>query len=365
MPTLDYEEGRKLLDDVFSQAEGDLLRGTPPEIRPHVASQCRILFTTSVQAYREVLLGCLIARMQDKSIDIRQPYVGQGAKAFNGRTLDEKAINPFLHAKHIPSSRGPYLSVFRRSVLFDESTRSGLRDKAGYDALLGVLSFVEATSSRRALKSLLRYILFKFAELREAAHVPVSRLRRMSLEQCGMLISGLLAVPSGGRFPVMLVLAAFSAVQEFFGLNWVIESQGINVPDAASGAGGDITIRVDGRVAMAAEVTERTVDRSRVVATFNTKIAPTAIEDYLFLVKDSNQDTGALEQARQYFSQGHDVNFVEIQKWIVMTLATLGRKGRETFIGHLACRIDAEDVPKSLKMAWNDVIATITSVPRG
>jgi hypothetical protein len=364
MASLYYDGARKLLEETFAVAEGDLLRGAPPAINKPIASQCQVLFRTSVQAYREVLLGCLIARMQDKSIDIRQPYVGQGPKAFNGRTLDERAVNPFLHDKHIPSSRGPYLSVFRRSVLFDESTRSGLRDKAGYDALLGVLSYVEATSSRKALKSLLHYLLFKFAELREAAHVPVSRLRRISLEQCGILISGLLAVASGGRFPVMLVLATFSAVREFFGLNWEIESQGINVPDEASGAGGDVTIRADDKIVLAAEVTERPVDRSRVVATFNTKIAPTAIEDYLFLVKHANQDAGALEQARQYFSQGHDVNFIEIQKWIVMTLATLGRKGRETFIGDLARRMDAEDVPKSVKMAWNDVIATITSVPR-
>ena len=55
------------------------------------------------------------------------------------------------------------------------------------------------------------------------------------------------------------------------------------------------------------------------------------------------------------------MNFVEIQKWIVMTLATLGRKGREIFVSELANDIEGGDIPRSLKMAWNSVIAAITS----
>jgi hypothetical protein len=361
VPSLNYEEARRLLEAVFAEAEKDLLSASPPIAEKRIARDCEVLFATSVQAYREALLGCIIARIQDKSINIRQPYVGQGPTAFNGRTLDEKAVNPFLHDKRIPASRGPYLSVFRRSVLFEEATRSGLRDKKGYDAFLALLSRLEAASDKRALRVLLRYLLYKFAQLREQAHITVSRLRRMSLEQCETLISRLLRVPSGGRFPVMLVLAAFSAIKEFFGLRWTIASQGINVADAASGAGGDITIREGGKMLLAAEVTERPVDRSRIVATFNTKIAPTGIEDYLFFVKQNKQAADVLEQTRQYFSQGHEVNFVDIQKWIVMTLATLGRKGRESFIGELARCVEADGIPKFLKMAWNEIIAHITS----
>ncbi len=361
MPSLDYAKARRLLEDVFAQAEADLIAGFPPKVDKAVSDHCEVLFATSVQAYREVLLGCLIARIQDKAINIRQPYVGQGPSAFNGRTLDEKAVNPFLHDKRIPASRGPYLSVFRRSVLFEASTRGGLRDKKGYDALLGLLAAIEAGSGDKALRGMVRYVLYKFAELRESAHIVISRLRRVSLEQCENLISRLLDVPSGGRFPVLLVVAAFSAIKGFFGLKWAVESKGINVADAASGAGGDISIRAGGRILMAAEVTERSVDRSRVVATFNTKIAPTGIEDYLFFVKEGGQQEDVVAQARQYFSQGHEVNFLEIRQWIVMTLATLGRKGRDIFLAEMAKSLEADDVPKSVKMAWNDCIAAITT----
>jgi hypothetical protein len=162
-----------------------------------------------------------------------------------------------------------------------------------------------------------------------------------------------LATPSGGRFPVLLILAAFQAIRDFFAVDWTVEFQGINVADAAAGASGDITLRSGERVLLAAEITERPVDRSRVVATFSTKIAPNAIEDYLFFVRFADLDEAARTQTRQYFAQGHEVNFLEIKDWILMSLATMGTRGRTEFNQHLMELLDAPDIPQSLKMAWN------------
>src|SRR5271157_1327940 len=103
------------------------------------------MFQSTTQAYREVLLGCSIARIQDRRINVRLPYINLGEGAFNGRTLDERVVNPFLQANRIPSSRGPYLGVFRRSVRFDQSTRTGVRDKDGYDSFLALIAYLEDT----------------------------------------------------------------------------------------------------------------------------------------------------------------------------------------------------------------------------
>jgi len=358
---IDYDAARELLNEVFGQAESDLLRQSAPSVSERVRIACDELFRSHTQAYREVLLGCLIARMQDKKVNIRQPYVEQGRNAFSGRSLDERVINPFLHEKRIPSSRGPYLSVFRRSVQFDEDIRAGLRDKAAYNSFLAAIGYLESTPKKGELLKFLRYLLYRFAELREQATIPLSRLQRMSLTQYDGLISGLLGTPSGGRFPVLLVAATFDAIREFFGLDWQVTCQGINVADAASGAGGDITIRSAGQTVMAAEVTERPVDKSRVVATFNTKIAPTGIEDYLFFVRLSGVAPAAKQQAHQYFAQGHEVNFLEIKDWILMSLATMGRRGRATFNRILLDLLDASDIPRTLKVAWNEQVTKIVS----
>jgi hypothetical protein len=310
---LDYEAAKALLDATFPQAEVDFAAVTPPNADATFREACDAVFHSDTQAYREVLLGCVLARIQDKTINIRQPYVNQGNRAFNGRTLDEQAVNPFLQSRRVPCSRGPYLSAFRRSVQFDEQTRKGVRDKAGYDQLLVAIGRVEAATSAPSLALLLRYMLYKFVELREAAHIGITTLQRVSLEQYDALLSGLLAAPSQGRFPVLLLVATFKAISTYFGQNWTLDFQGINAADAAAGVGGDITIRSGDQILLVAEVTERIVNRDRVVATFQAKIAPQRIEEYLFFIRPEGATADARQQAHQYFAQGHEVNFLEIK----------------------------------------------------
>lgn len=362
MPALDYDSARRLLNHSFADAETRLLQKSPPSIHEEISRACKSLFRSKTQAYREVILGCVVARIQDKNINIRQPYVNQGPNAFNGRTLDEQVINPFLHDYNIPSSRGPYLNVFRRGVQFDTTTRSGLRDKHSYDAFLTIITYLESVTQDAELHEFLQYLLYEFAELREEAHIPLTRLQRISLEQYDLLVSGLLSTPSGGRLPLLLVVAMFTAIKECFRLNWNITYQGINVADAASGAGGDITIMSDDQILMAVEITERSVDRSRVVATFMTKILPAGIEDYLFFIRPSGFTPDARKQAHQYFAQGHEVNFLEIKTWILASLATIGKKGRDIFNRTLVNLLDDQDIPKTLKVSWNEQIVRLTSL---
>jgi hypothetical protein len=215
------------------------------------------------------------------------------------------------------------------------------------------LERLEATDSDEDLAKMLRFLLYKFVELREAAHITLTTLQRMSLEQYDTLITGLLATPSQGRFPVILLVATFRAISGYFDQNWVIEMQGINEADRPGGAGGDITIRSDGHTVLVAEVTERPVDLHRVVQTFQTKIAPQGIEDYLFFVRPQAAIPEARQQAHQYFAQGHEVNFLEIKPWMLMTLATIGGRGRQLFTQFSLELLAADDIPRTLKVAWN------------
>ena len=358
---IDYEQARNLLENSYVEAERLFLKGSPPVVSTHLDKACKKVFASRTQAYREVLLGCLLARILDKGINIRQPYVRQGPNAFSGRSLDERVVNRFLQDNRIPCSRGPYLSVFRRSVEFATATRAGLRYQDDYDSLLVILGYVEKSSKDADLCGLLINVIFKFVELREQANVPLSRLHRISLEQFDQLISGLLETPSGGRFPVLLVAAGFITIKKYMSLDWDVSYQGINVADTASGAGGDITIENHGEVLMTAEVTERRVDRSRIIATFNTKIAPQGLEDYLFFVRSAEASTAARQQMRQYFAQGHEVNFVAIKEWLMMVLATVGRKGRQIFNEAFMEMLEDADVPTALRVGWNKLVEQITT----
>jgi len=359
MATIDYSQAKKLLNESFSNAEANIVEGIHPGIVSNLVSHFDTIFTSNTQAYREVLLGCTLARILDGTIDIHLPYVSHGQNAFNARDLDEKIINPFLQSNRIPSTKGPYLSTFRRQVRFEPSTREGLRDKQGFDSLLSLIDYLSDTTEQSILQNFLNYLLYKFAELREASTVPLTRIQRFSLEQYEVIFSSLLARASGGLFPVLLVVCMFETIKEYFELAWEIDWQGINVADAASGAGGDISVFIQGRILISIEVTERQVDQARLVSTFNTKIAPSGIEDYLFLVGASEPTDEAKSLANRYFAQGHEINFAQIIDWLLMLLATLGKRGREIFNNRFMNLLEDEEVPKAVKVAWNDSVSSL------
>lgn len=360
---IDYDSASELLNALFDAAEADLLtQESRPQV-PEIDTELNIVFSSGTQAYREALLGCFLAKLNDPATNVRKPYVSQGDDAFNGRTLDERVVNPTLQQRRVPSSRGPFLSVFRRSVEFTEATRDGVRDKVGYDAFLQAISFVESATDddREALIQATYTVVYRFLELREASNVPLTRIQRMSLGQISSLISRLMDTPSGGRFPMYVVVAVLQAVNEHLGLNWEIQWEGINVADAVSGLGGDIVVSSGDRIFLVAEVTEREVGQNRVVATFNNKIGPNQIEDYLFFTRSKDQQAETVEQMQRYFAQGHELNFVVIQDWSEAVLATVGSPGRMLFIQRMADHLDATDAPAALKVAWNESVNAVVN----
>lgn len=351
--SIDYEVARNILKEEFEAAEREVGESAPVAVPAVISQSAERLFSSATQAFREALVGCCLARIIDPEIDIRLPYMNQGDKAFNGRTVDEKVVNPFLQDRRVPCSKGPYLSALRRNVSFHAETAKGLRDKEAFAALLVFIGEIEGVDGARA-RVFLRHLLREFVRLREAAAIALAHIARLSLEQYRALIAGMLGVPSGGLIPVLLSVAMFDTIKDCFDLDWEIQWQGINAADQASGAGGDITIAEEGETVLVVEVTERPIDRSRVVATFNTKIAPHGINDYLFFFGNAIPDEAAKDAARQYFAQGHDISFLSVEEWLVHSLGTVGPKCRRMFTDKFLGLLGAQGIPAGLKMAWND-----------
>ena len=239
---IEYTTARDILDRTFADVIRDYIEGRIPRIQSVLEKSYDLLFQSKTQAYREDLLGCVLVRLLNPKVDIRLPYVQQGERAYSGRTLDEKVINPFLHKAKIPSLKGPFLSVFRRSVTFTEDTRAGLRDQKGFDAMLKVVGFIDKASNKK-LHDIIYYHLYRFIRLREKSQIELIHPKR-------------------------------------------------------------------------------------------------------------------------YFSQGYEVNFVEIKFWVCAVLTVLGVKGRTAFMDEFIHNLSAEDVPVALKQAWNDVVLRLTSDER-
>jgi len=357
---IDYIIARQILSEEFGKAEGDFSINKSVNVPQALHKAIKSLFISSTQAYREALLGCALARIIDSNIDIRLPYMNQGDNAFNGRTLDERVVNPFLQDREIPCSKGPYLNVFRRNIRFVPETARGVRDKKAYAAFLDFIGELEKVESEKA-RDYLRFLFYTFLILRSDSKITLTKIHRLSLEQYEILISRLLEIPSGGLLPVLLSVAMFGTIRKCFNLNWQIKWQGINVADRASGAGGDITLESNGDIVLAVEVTERPIDRSRVVSTFNTKISPQGIDDYLFFFSSGLPDNEARAAARQYFAQGHDISFLPVKDWLVNSLGTIGPSCRGIFTSEFLKLLDSPDVPANLKVAWNDQLKALLS----
>ena len=349
---INYEAAAALLEEVFAEGEADFAAGVVPAVPDELAAATERLMLSRTQAYREVLVGCCLARLLDDQIDIRLPYVKHGDTAYNGRTLDEQVVNPVLRDHEIPISKAPFLNVFRRGVNFTVQTRDGISDKAGFDAFLVIIEHLR-TADPDAARRLLRFLIVGFVRLRDAADIALSHVQRLSLDQFETLIRGLLQVPSGGRFPVLLAVAMFQTIKQCFSLPWAIEWQGINVADRATDVGGDITITSDDKIVLAVEVTERPIDRARVQSTFQTKVLRHAISDYLFFFSASAPADGARDLARQYFGQGHDISFLPVADWLVHSLGTIGPRCRSDFITNFLALLGERDMPAALKLAWN------------
>src|SRR5437879_1599976 len=111
-PPVDYVTAHTQLAQEFGRVEEEVMNGQPPAVPDDLVQHFHAIFRASTQGYREVFLGCILARLNNPSIDIHKPYMKHGPTAYNGRTLDERVVNPFLQEKRIPCSRVPFLSTF-------------------------------------------------------------------------------------------------------------------------------------------------------------------------------------------------------------------------------------------------------------
>ncbi len=358
------EKAALRLGEAFLEAEKTFSEGLKRQSFGQDVDRATLrLFSSNTQAYREALVGCALIRSVDTTVDIHLPRADQSENSFSNRTALEKVVTPFLKSKSVPVSKAPYLSSLRGDVKF---VRGGqprvLDDQEAFDCLVDVVSFLSDNSESIAHNYLVS-LLLQFIELRESAIIPLLEVNRLSLGQYKRLTRIFLDVPSHGRIPMMLSVALLRTLRDCFKLDWEIEYQGINVADKASGAVGDITVKQNGRVLLAVEVTERKIDDDRVNAVFQEKIGPSSLSDYLFVFTKNMPTTTAISVAQSFFSIGHEVNFVSVADWIEHVLATIGSECRGKFKNHMSTLLADIETPKALRVAWNECLKQVIVSP--
>jgi hypothetical protein len=361
MAQIDYPSAKELLLSLYQQVSRNIGTDVQRNLTDN-AENLDIIFNSKTQSYREVLLGCALVHLIDSTINIRLPYINHGDGSFNGRSLDEYTVNPFLQEQLFPCSKGPYLAAFRRSVKLLPETAEGLRDKAGYSAMMDLLSVVEKCDTKRKTESFIMCLLQRFIILRNASIIPLARISRFSIEQYKQLLEELVRFQSGGLLPVIITVAFFQTLAEQYALKWDIAWQGINVADHATGAEGDVTIKAGNITVLAIEITERPLDQRRIVSTFNTKIIHNDVKEYLFVFTNTEPDDTAKQAARNLFSQGYEINFANVVELIINNFLALPAQAREIFTGKMLSLLDSRDVAAAIKVKWNEAIKNVLQI---
>jgi hypothetical protein len=356
-----YENAREILLDLFSRTETGVGENVDRLLYDY-AEQLDVVFGSRTQSYREVLLGCALVHLMCPAINIRLPYIKHGEGSFNGRTLDETVINPFFQEQLIPCSKGPYLATFRRNVKLTPETAEGLRDKIGYSAMLKLLEAIECCSTEAESENIVMCLLKRFIALRDASRIPLARLSRLSVCEYSGFLKTLLQKQSGGLIPVLLTVAFFQTLNEHYKLEWEISWQGINVADNATGVEGDVIVRRHGMATLAIEVTERPIDKRRVRSTFNTKIIHSDVREYLFIYTNAKPDDTALEASKNLFSQGYDINFVNIVDFIINNFYAMPSAARDVWADKMLVLLDSVEVSASIKIMWNGCVKSFLRI---
>jgi len=361
MTQMNYQKAKELLVSLYQQVSESI----GPEVKRALVDNSEaldIIFNSKTQSYREVTLGCALVHLLDPDVNIRLPYINHGEGSFNGRSLDEYAVNPFLQEQLFPCSKGPYLAAFRRSVKLLPETADGLRDKAGYAAMMNLLSIIESCDTDKKTETILMCLLQRFITLRNESQIPLARVGRFSIEQYRQLLSELLRYQSGGLLPVLITVAFFQTLVEHYSLLWDISWQGINVADNATGAEGDVSIKTDGMTVFAIEITERPLDHRRVISIFNTKIIHNDVKEYLFIYTNTEPDESAKQTARNLFSQGYEINLVNVIEMIVNNFLVLPASARVIFTTNMMSLLESRDVPASIKIKWNESVKAVLHI---
>lgn len=211
----------------------------------------------SNRAGARLLMACMLARVHRPEVDPRKPYTKiKSDDSFSGRTYDERFIGDFITRHNLPcNSTTAFLTPTLRNMDQTLTTKVVLvgRPAVMYQNALLVLADVHAErlSAGDVLDEIIRLLLVERDAQQARLKTLLSGVGRvadalpLSSEDTVSLIAQHLQCKGSSRLPVLIVAAAYEAVQEKLGER-VLLLTGHNAADEQTGAVGDVQITLLG-----------------------------------------------------------------------------------------------------------------------
>jgi hypothetical protein len=222
---------------------------TDPKIQSLVESVCRQMRN---RACTRLLMACTLAKIDQPHVDPRKPYTAiKTGDAFSGRSYDEKYITRFILNNRLPlNSTTAFLTPAFRNL--DKTLTVDLnlvgRPAQVYKATLELLDYTYQgkVSAEDLLSEIVRILLTIRKENQERINTLLTGLGSedalpLSSEEIVSLIDQHLKCKNSSRLPVLIVAAAYNAMEEIIGER-ILPLQSHNAADEQTGSLGDIEI---------------------------------------------------------------------------------------------------------------------------
>jgi DNA adenine methylase len=197
-------------------------------------------------------MACTLAKIDQPHVDPRKPYTAiKTGDAFSGRSYDEKYITRFILNNRLPlNSTTAFLTPAFRNL--DKTLTVDLnlvgRPAQVYKATLELLDYTYQgkVSAEDLLSEIVRILLTIRKENQERINTLLTGLGSedalpLSSEEIVSLIDQHLKCKNSSRLPVLIVAAAYNAMEEIIGER-ILPLQSHNAADEQTGSLGDIEI---------------------------------------------------------------------------------------------------------------------------
>jgi hypothetical protein len=289
----------QILQRVYEKASATLSETVVPDatIQSRIAYICQNL---SNRAGVRLLMACLLAKLDNPSIDLRKPYTEIGdADAFSGRSYDEAYLTHFINTYRLPCNpTTAFLTPALRNItrpLTTDIRIAGSPPKLYVETLQLLDDVHEAridpetafVETVRVLINMRDEKLGRMASLIESLKRSEDALP-LSSEGILKLIGQHLASRNASRLPVLIVAAAYRAAEARLGER-ALPLRSHNAADLQTGSIGDVEICLigDDNIVTAYEMKMKRVTIDDIDAAL-TKIAraPSPIDNYIFVTTE-------------------------------------------------------------------------------
>ena len=247
-----------------------------------------------------LVMACMLGKIDRPEVDPRNPYTEIGGdSSFSGRTYDERYITNFINSKRLPcNSTTAFLTPALRNIDSTLTTDLNIvgRPAQLYRDALQILGGVanELVTAEDVLADTIRILCAVRDERRQRMETLLAGIAEgqgglpLSSGEVVTLIEQHLACRNASRLPVLVVAAAYQAVQDKIG-ETVKPLLAHNAADEQTGAIGDVEVLVanDDQVVTSYEMKLKRVtidDINRAVTKINAH-AP-KIDNYIFITTD-------------------------------------------------------------------------------